>query len=60
MEIHRVGVLGAGAMGSGIAQVVAQAGFQVVLMDLSEAFVQAGVGKIEKNLSKVLKKASFL
>jgi len=59
MEIHRVGVLGAGAMGSGIAQVVAQAGFQVVLMDLSEAFVQAGVGKIEKNLSKSVEKGKL-
>ena len=59
MKIHRVGVLGAGAMGSGIAQVVAQAGFQVVLMDLSEAFVQAGVGKIEKSLSKSVEKGKL-
>jgi len=59
MEIRKVGVLGAGAMGSGIAQVVAQAGFEVVLMDVSDAFVQAGVGKIEKNLSRSVEKGKL-
>jgi len=59
MEIRKVGVLGAGAMGSGVAQVVAQAGFEVVLMDVSDAFVQAGVGKIEKNLSRSVEKGKL-
>jgi 3-hydroxybutyryl-CoA dehydrogenase len=56
MIINRVGILGAGTMGGGIAQVVAQAGFQVLLLDLSEALVKAGVQKIERNLSKSVEK----
>ena len=59
MEIRKVGVLGAGAMGSGIAQVVAQGGFEVAVMDVSDAFVQAGVGKIEKNLSRSVEKGKL-
>ena len=59
MEIHRVGVLGGGAMGSGIAQVVAQAGFQVVLLDLSEALVQSGLEKIKKSLSRSVEKGKL-
>jgi len=46
-------------MGSGIAQVAAQAGYQVVLVDLSEAFVRAGVGKIEKSLSRSVEKGKL-
>lgn len=53
MEIHRVGILGAGTMGGSIAQVIAQAGFQVIIVDLSEALVEGGVGKIEKIFQKV-------
>jgi 3-hydroxyacyl-CoA dehydrogenase len=56
MEIGKVGILGAGTMGGGIAQVVAQAGFQVVLLDLTEALGHGGVGKIEKSLSRSVEK----
>ena len=56
MDIQRVGVLGAGTMGGGIAQVVAQAGFQVGILDLSETLVRGGVERIEKNLSKSVEK----
>jgi len=56
MEIGKVGILGAGTMGGGIAQVVAQAGFQVVLLDLTEALVKGGVGKIEKSLARSVEK----
>jgi len=56
MEIGKVGILGAGTMGGGIAQVVAQAGFQVVLLDLTEALVKGGVGRIEKSLSRSVEK----
>lgn len=59
MEISKVGVLGAGTMGGGIAQVVAQAGFQVVLLDLSEVLVKGGVGKIEKSLSRSVEKGKL-
>ena len=43
-------------MGAGIAQMTAQAGFQVALLDLSEALVKGGVEKIEKNLSRSVEK----
>jgi 3-hydroxyacyl-CoA dehydrogenase len=56
MELNKIGILGAGTMGAGIAQVLAQNGFQVGLLDLSEALVQKGFEKIEKNLSKSLEK----
>jgi 3-hydroxyacyl-CoA dehydrogenase len=56
MEINKVGVLGAGTMGGGIAQVLAQAGLQTVILDLSEALVKGGVEKIEKSLSKSVEK----
>jgi len=59
MEINKVGILGAGTMGGGIAQVVAQAGLQVVLLDLSERLVKGGVGKIEKSLSKSVEKGKL-
>jgi 3-hydroxyacyl-CoA dehydrogenase len=59
MEINKVGVLGAGTMGGGIAQVVAQAGFQVAILDLSEALVKGGVEKIEKNLSRSVEKGKL-
>jgi 3-hydroxyacyl-CoA dehydrogenase len=56
MGMNKVGVMGAGTMGSGIAQVAAQAGFEIILQDLSEAFVKKGIEKIEKNLAKSVEK----
>ncbi|MFZ7104562.1 MAG: 3-hydroxybutyryl-CoA dehydrogenase [Peptococcaceae bacterium] len=49
-------VIGAGTMGSGIAQVAAQAGYHVFLNDVNDAYVQKGIAKIEKNLSKLVSK----
>lgn len=51
MTIETVGVIGAGTMGHGIAQVSAQAGFQVVLYDVTKAAAEAGRAKIDKTLS---------
>lgn len=51
MEIKRIMVIGAGFMGSGIAQVMAAAGYDVVLMDVTDGFVWKGMAAIEKNLS---------
>ncbi len=51
MEIKRILVVGAGFMGSGIAQVMAAAGYDVVLMDVADGFVRKGVAAIEKNLA---------
>lgn len=50
-ELKRVGVIGAGTMGHGIAQVSAQAGFDVVLYDVTKAAADAGRAKIEKTLA---------
>jgi 3-hydroxybutyryl-CoA dehydrogenase len=56
MSVKNVMVIGAGQMGSGIAQVCAQAGYQVVLNDLKPEFVERGLGVINKNLSRVVEK----
>lgn len=51
-SVRRVAVLGAGTMGHGIAQAAAAAGFDVVLRDLEESFVEKGLRSIESNLAK--------
>ena len=51
MEIKRIMVVGAGFMGAGIAQVMAAAGYDVVLMDVADGFVRKGMAAIEKNLT---------
>lgn len=56
MSINKVMVIGAGQMGSGIAQVFAQTGFKVVLNDLKPEFVERGLGIIKKNLSRQVEK----
>jgi len=55
-EIKTVGVLGAGLMGHGIAQVAAQAGYDVVLREVDDETLQKGVGKIEKQLARAVEK----
>lgn len=56
MIIQKVMVIGAGQMGSGIAQVCAQAGYEVVLNDLKDEFVDRGLHVIRKNLSRQVEK----
>jgi 3-hydroxybutyryl-CoA dehydrogenase len=56
MMIQKVMVIGAGQMGSGIAQVCAMAGFEVVLNDLKDEFVDRGLHVIRKNLSRQVEK----
>ncbi|MBW1742623.1 MAG: 3-hydroxybutyryl-CoA dehydrogenase [Deltaproteobacteria bacterium] len=56
MMIEKIGVVGAGQMGAGIAQVAAMNGFSVILSDISETFLDSGVQRIEKSLSSFLKK----
>lgn len=55
-RIEKVGVLGAGLMGHGIAQVAAAAGYQVVLREVDEQTLQKGIGKIEKQLARAVEK----
>jgi len=59
MDIKLIGVLGAGSMGSGIAQVAAQSGYQVVMRDIEERFVENGLRAIEKFLSKSVEKGKM-
>jgi len=59
MDIQTIGVVGAGAMGNGIAQVCAQAGFRVLMNDRETAFVQRGLGTIQKSLAKLAEKGKF-
>ncbi|GLI82806.1 3-hydroxybutyryl-CoA dehydrogenase [Rossellomorea marisflavi] len=56
MSIQKVMVIGAGQMGSGIAQVCAQAGYDVTLNDLKGEFVERGLSSIEKNLARAVEK----
>lgn len=56
MEIKKVGVLGAGSMGNGIAQVAAQSGCQVIMRDIEDRFVENGLKAIEKFLAKSVEK----
>jgi 3-hydroxybutyryl-CoA dehydrogenase len=52
MEINKIGVIGAGQMGTGIAQVCALAGIEVALNDISEAHINAGLATIAGNLAR--------
>lgn len=59
MSIKIVGVVGAGAMGSGIANVAALAGFKVILRDIEDKFVQNGLARIEKFMDKSVEKGKI-
>src|SRR3954452_14126131 len=55
-EIRKVGVVGCGLMGHGITQVSAQAGYDVVVREISDDVAAKGVGKIEKQLARAVEK----
>ena len=59
MEIKKVGVLGCGLMGSGIAQVAASAGFQTVVREVSDELIQKGFSGIEKSLARFAEKGTI-
>ncbi|MGD9140142.1 MAG: 3-hydroxybutyryl-CoA dehydrogenase [bacterium] len=56
MEVKKVGVVGAGTMGNGIAHVFAMSGYDVVLMDVEESFLERAISIITKNLDRMIKK----
>lgn len=56
MDIKKVLILGAGTMGNGIAHVCAQTGYDVILFDIDQAALDRGIGTIEKNLGRQVKK----
>jgi 3-hydroxybutyryl-CoA dehydrogenase len=59
MAIKQVGVIGCGLMGSGIAQVSAQAGFPTVVIEASQAFLDKGLGGLRKSLEGLVAKAKM-
>jgi len=59
MEIKTIGVVGAGQMGNGIAQVAAQSGLGVVMSDIADSFVQKGLTAISKNLGRMVEKGKI-
>lgn len=59
MEIKKVGVLGCGLMGAGIAQVAASAGFETIVREISDDLIQKGFAGIEKSLAKFAEKGTI-
>lgn len=59
MNLQNIGVIGAGTMGNGIAQVCALAGFNVTLLDISESALQKAVATVGKNLDRQIAKATL-
>ncbi|HEY8460461.1 MAG TPA: 3-hydroxybutyryl-CoA dehydrogenase [Blastocatellia bacterium] len=59
MPIRKIGVLGAGLMGAGIAQVAAAGGYDVTLVDISDELVEKGLNGIEKSLGKFVEKGAL-
>jgi 3-hydroxybutyryl-CoA dehydrogenase len=59
MAIKKVFVIGAGTMGNGIAQVSAQAGYEVIMSDIKDEFIKKGLAAIEKSLDRMVKKGTM-
>ncbi|MFJ4434084.1 3-hydroxybutyryl-CoA dehydrogenase [Pseudomonas sp. NPDC089395] len=59
MSIEQIAVIGAGTMGNGIAQVCAVAGYQVLLVDVSDAALERGVATLSKNLERQVNKGTL-
>ena len=59
MEIKKIFVMGAGLMGSGISQVVAQAGYEVTMEDVSQEVINSGLATIDRSLSRGVKKGTI-
>ena len=55
MAIRRVGVVGFGQMGSGIAQVCAMAGFDVLAREVDQKFIDSGMKRVDSSLARVVK-----
>jgi enoyl-CoA hydratase/3-hydroxyacyl-CoA dehydrogenase len=59
MKIQKIGIIGAGNMGSGIAQKVAQEGIDVVIVDIKDKFIEKSLENIKKTLSKAVERKIF-
>ena len=60
MKIEKVGVLGAGLMGSGIAEVAAKAGYQTIVREVSDELARKGLSRIESSMDKAVAKGKLL
>ena len=58
-EIKKAAIIGAGIMGNGIAQVLAQAGFDVAMTDIEDKFIQRGIASIKKSLGRMKKRGKI-
>ena len=59
MKIQKVGIIGAGNMGSGIAQKIAQEGLEVVMVDREDKFVESGINRIKNLLEEAMERRIF-
>jgi 3-hydroxybutyryl-CoA dehydrogenase len=59
MQVNKVGVIGAGTMGNGIAQICAAAGYDVVMRDVEETFCERGMTTIAKNLGRLVSRGKM-
>jgi len=59
MEVKKVGVVGCGAMGSGITQLCAQSGYQVVVSEINDELLKKGLASIEKALARLVEKSKI-
>lgn len=59
MDIKKIGIIGAGTMGTGITQVAATSGFEVILNDVGEDYIQRSLKIIEKSLTKLIEKGKI-
>jgi 3-hydroxybutyryl-CoA dehydrogenase len=59
MEVRRIGVLGAGQMGAGIAQVAAQAGYDIVMRDIEARFVEKGMAAVATGLARAVERGKL-
>ena len=59
MKINKIGIVGAGTMGNGIAQLAAQVGCEVVMRDIKDQYVQGGLDNIDRFLSKSVEKGKI-
>lgn len=59
MDIKKIGVIGAGTMGTGIAQVAAASGFEVILNDIGEEYLERSMKTMDRSLSKLIEKGKI-
>ena len=59
MDIKTIGVVGAGQMGNGIAQVASASGLSVILSDIADIFIEKGLATISKNLDRMEEKGKI-